>query len=256
MKKNSKSVLSGKGFYIALALSVAMVGAACYFAYTQTTDEITGQLESTAETSVSSDSEREAANVQTDIPKATTAFTEQVWSNQNETAATVLTTANEMEPEAEDSEEEAEEINNEDAEETAKPEERKLSMPIEGEVMNEFSSGELVKSNTTGAWQTHNGIDIKAAVGDAVSAADSGTVSEVKNDPLWGVTVTIDHGNGIISRYCNLNSGVTVQAGQEVSKGEEIGAVGDTADIETSEESHLHFEVMKNGSYANPMELT
>ena len=45
MKKNSKSILNGKGFYIALALSVAMVGAACYFAYTQTANDIAGQLE-------------------------------------------------------------------------------------------------------------------------------------------------------------------------------------------------------------------
>ena len=257
MKRNSKSVLSGKGFYIALALSVAMVGAACYFAYTQTSDDITGQLESTAETSVSSDAEREAANVQTDIPKATTALTENVWSRQTETKETttaVLTTTKESETQAAAAEAEPNNDENE-AEETAKPQERNLSMPIDGEVMNEFSGGELVKSNTTGAWQTHNGIDIKATIGDAVTAADSGTVSEVKNDPLWGVTVTIDHGNGIISRYCNLNTGVTVQTGQEVSAGEEIGAVGDTADIESSEETHLHFEVTKNGSYTNPLEL-
>lgn len=253
MKKNSKSVLSGKGFYIALALSVAMVGAACYFAYTQTTDDITGQIESVAENSNSSISEREAANVQTDVPKATTALTEQVWVKQTE--ITTETVATESEAETESKQTANENEYDEEAEETAKPQERKLSMPIEGEVIGEYSNGELVKSATTGAWQTHNGIDIKATVGDAVIAADSGTVSEVKDDPLWGVTITIDHGNGIVSRYCNLNSGVTVQAGQEISSGEEIGAVGDTADIETAEESHLHFEVMKNGSYTNPMEL-
>ncbi len=246
MKRNSKSVLNGKGFYIALALSVAMVGAACYFAYTQTADDITGQLQSISE--ASSDSEREAANVQTDIPKPTSIQTEPVWADITEATTTENATENTDEPE------QNENVYSE-AEETAKPEERKLSMPLDGEILNEFSNGELVKSNTTGAWQTHNGIDIKAAVGDPVVAADSGTVSEVKDDPLWGVTVSIDHGNGIISRYCNLNSGVTVQAGQEVSSGEEIGAVGDTADIETSEESHLHFEVTKNGSFEDPLKL-
>ncbi|MGN1086339.1 MAG: peptidoglycan DD-metalloendopeptidase family protein, partial [Porcipelethomonas sp.] len=83
----------------------------------------------------------------------------------------------------------------------------------------------------------------------------SGTVAAVDNDPLWGITVTVDHGNGIITRYSNLNEGVTVQVGQEVGSGEEIGAVGETADIETSEESHLHFEMVKNGSYVNPLEI-
>lgn len=250
MKRNSKSVLNGKGFYIALALSVAMVGAACYFAYTQTADDITGQLQSVSEASDLSDSEREAANVQTDIPKPTVIQTEPAWADITEATTTVNSTEN-----TEESEPEENVVYDGEAEETAKPQERKLSMPLEGDILNEFSNGELVKSNTTGAWQTHNGIDIKAAVGDPVVAADSGTVSEVKDDPLWGVTVSIDHGNGIISRYCNLNSGVTVQAGQEVSAGEEIGAVGDTADIETSEESHLHFEVTKNGSFEDPLKL-
>lgn len=70
MKKNSKSILSGKGFYVALALSVAMVGAACYFAYTQTSNDISGRLESS---SSSEAQEREAAEIQTDIPKITLA---------------------------------------------------------------------------------------------------------------------------------------------------------------------------------------
>lgn len=238
MKKNSKSVLSGKGFYVALALSVAMVGAACYFAYTQTADNISGKLKSSVS---SSEMEKEAAEIQTDIPKVTLApYTK-------EAAVT------ETQPETESVEEEIESENQ--SEETAKPEEKKFSMPMEGEVLNEFSEGELVKSKTTGAWQTHNGIDIAASLGDVVLSAGSGTVSAVDNDPLWGITVTIDHGNGIITRYSNLNEGVTVQVGQEVGSGEEIGAVGETADIETSEKSHLHFETVKNGSYVNPLEI-
>ncbi len=43
--------------------------------------------------------------------------------------------------------------------------------------------------------------------------------------------------------------------GQDVSSGEEIGAVGETADIETAETSHLHFETLKNGSFVNPMDM-
>lgn len=238
MKKSSKSILNGKGFYIALALSVAMVGAACYFAYTQTANDIAGQLDS----SLTKSDSREAAEVKTDVPKQTTAETiaEAIVKH---TETTAVTAASETQPEEDE------------AEETAKPEVRKLVMPVEGEIINEFSNGELVKSNTTGAWQTHNGVDIQAALGDSVIASDAGTVSAIEEDPLWGVTVTIDHGNGVITRYCNLNSGVTVQAGQQISSGEEIGAVGETADIETSDGSHLHFEVLKNGSYVDPISM-
>lgn len=244
MKKNSKSILSGKGFYVALALSVAMVGAACYFAYTQTSDNISGKLKSSM-SSLESQNEKEAAEIKTDIPKITLApYTQEAIEAETEAATKAPKKADESSAEK-----------SEKSEEAAKPKEKKLSMPIEGEILNEFSGGELVKSKTTGAWQTHNGVDIAAALGDVVISAGSGTISAVDNDPLWGITVTLDHGNGIITRYSNLNEGVTVQVGQEVGSGEEIGAVGETADIETSENSHLHFEVVKNGSFVNPLEI-
>lgn len=249
MKKRTKSVLSGKGFYIALTLSVAMVGAACYFAYTQNTDEMTGEVNSgfgIASVTSIADNEQDVVRIHTDVTKSALS---------SEKASETLVTQEEAvlsvetEPEAD-----SEAYSSEEVQETGK-QSITFSMPVNGEVLNEFSGEELVKSKTTGAWQTHNGIDIKAAAGDVVLASGSGTVSAVESDPLWGVTVSIDHGNGIVTRYSNLNSGVTVQAGQQVSEGEEIGAVGETADIESKEETHLHFEAVKNGSYTNPLEL-
>lgn len=242
VRKKSVSVLSGKGFYIVLALSVAMVGAACYFAYTQTGDDLGGSLDPMAEVSDDYGNDMDAANVVTDVTKPTAEVTETKWTRP---AMTTTVTLAETQLETEEC------INNDTGTDTHGD----YMMPVDGEVLSEFSGGELVKSETTGAWQTHNGVDIKAAVGDAVKAVDDGTVKAVENDPLWGVTVTIDHGNGIVTKYCNLNSGVTVQAGQKVSGGEEIGAVGSTADIESSTQSHLHFEVLKNGSYTDPKEL-
>ncbi len=247
MKRNSKSILSGKGFYVALALSVAMVGAACYFAYTQTSDGITGELKQSI-SSLEDKNEKAAAEIKTDIPKMTLPVYTQEDSREEETQ---VHTEKPTEAEAQETEnaEENEEV------QTAKPESKSFVMPISGDIINEFSNGELVKSKTTGAWQTHNGVDIMASLGDAVIASGSGTVSAVDNDPLWGIMVTIDHGNGTITRYSNLNEGVTVQVGQEVSQGEEIGAVGETADIETAEQSHLHFEMARNGSFVNPLEV-
>lgn len=249
MKKRSKSVLSGKGFYIALTLSVAMVGAACYFAYTQNTDEMTGEVNSgfgVASVTSIADDEQDVARIQTNVtkPAVSSSKAAETTVTEEETAANAQT------------EQEAgnESDSSEDVQETGK-QSITFSMPVNGEVLNEFSDEELVKSKTTGAWQTHNGVDIKAAAGDIVLASGSGTVSSVENDPLWGVTISIDHGNGIVTKYSNLNSGVKVQAGQQVSEGEEIGAVGETADIESKEETHLHFEAVKNGSYTNPLDL-
>lgn len=247
MKKKTGKILSGKGFYAALTLSVAMVGAACYFAYTQTSDDgFTDETEMPYNRAVTDAPEREAANIVTDITKPIVHTTRPSMVTRTYTTAVTASAVLQTEEAAA---EQAEEVS------SSKPS-GKIQMPVDGgEVVCEYSGGELVRSKTTGAWQTHNGADIKAALGDSVTACDKGTVSAVENDPLWGVTVTIDHGNGIVTKYCGLNSDTAVQAGQEVSRGEEIGTVGNTADIESSEESHLHLEVMKNGAYVDPMEM-
>ncbi|MDE7121702.1 MAG: M23 family metallopeptidase, partial [Oscillospiraceae bacterium] len=125
--------------------------------------------------------------------------------------------------------------------------------PLDGEIIETFSNGELVKSATTGVWQSHNGIDIAGTLGDAVCAMNAGIVENIENNALWGVTITIDHRNGIYSRYCNLNTGVTVNAGDHVEAGTIIGAVGDTADIESALDTHLHFEVLRGEIYLDPV---
>ena len=111
-----------------------------------------------------------------------------------------------------------------------------------------------MKSPTTGIWQTHNGIDIAGNQGDTVCAIDAGIVKNVENNALWGITVTIEHQNGIISRYCSLNNGLSVNTGDKVENGTIIGAVGNTADIESAMPTHLHFELMQGEHYLNPVE--
>ena len=120
-----------------------------------------------------------------------------------------------------------------------------------------FSGSELVRNETTGSWQTHNGTDFAADVGAEVYAVASGEVTEVKNDPVWGVTVTVDHMNGFVTRYCGLSQALSVQKGDKLSGGDLIGTLGNTADIESSLTPHLHLEMLHNGAYIDPMsELT
>lgn len=126
-------------------------------------------------------------------------------------------------------------------------------MPVNGKVLNPFSGGELVKSDTLGVWKTHDGVDIAANTGTPVKAMNRGEVSQVREDPLWGYTVAIDHGNGVMSFYYNLSSAVAVSEGDEVEAGQTIGAVGDTAEIEAAEASHLHFALKRNGEWIDPI---
>ncbi|MCD8188547.1 MAG: M23 family metallopeptidase [Ruminococcus sp.] len=122
-------------------------------------------------------------------------------------------------------------------------------------VINPFSGTELVKNETTGSWQTHNGADIAAEIGTEVYAISPGEFTAVNDDPLWGTTVVIDHHNGYISKYCSLARDLSVQAGDTVLSGDVIGTIGDTADIESALEPHLHIEITHNGSYEDPISL-
>ena len=126
--------------------------------------------------------------------------------------------------------------------------------PVEGEILREFAKENLVYSETLKEWVTHNGIDIKAEKTTIVKAATEGTVKSIKNDPRYGITVVIEHVNGYVSIYSNLLTAEFVKEGEYVKQGETIGTVGNTATFEIADESHLHFELLKDNEYLNPSE--
>ena len=127
--------------------------------------------------------------------------------------------------------------------------------PLNGEIINEFSDGELVKSRTLNVWKTHDGVDIAGALDEKVKSMSSGTVTKVYEDQMMGSCVVIEHGNGLEGYYCNLSKDIPVVEGQKVSAGTIVGMVGDTAESEISEPSHLHFAVKKNGEWIDPIAL-
>lgn len=99
-----------------------------------------------------------------------------------------------------------------------------------------------------GTKRLHNGIDIGASTGASIIAADSGTVIGASYSSSMGYYVMISHGNGITTVYMHCSS-LLVSSGQTVTKGQQIARVGSTG---LSTGPHLHFSVMKNGSYVNP----
>ena len=126
-------------------------------------------------------------------------------------------------------------------------------MPVNGEVINPFSNGELVRSETLGVWKTHDGVDIAADSGTQVKSMNRGEVTKIWQDALWGNCITIDHGDGIIGHYYNLSAAITVEEGDTVESGQVIGAVGDTAQIEAAQPSHLHFGLKRSGEWIDPI---
>ena len=138
----------------------------------------------------------------------------------------------------------------EEKQETA--EELSFQAPVAGDITKDFAMETLVYSETLDEWCTHSGIDIKADKASVVVASEKGKVESIKNDPRYGLTVIINHGNGFKSVYSNLLTTEFVQEDEEVEKGQTIATVGETASFEVADDCHLHFEMYKDGVAVNP----
>ena len=124
--------------------------------------------------------------------------------------------------------------------------------PAEGEIICEFAKDNLIYSETLKEWITHTAIDIKADKTSVIKSAESGIIKSIVNDPRYGLTVVIEHDDGYQTVYSNLLTAEFVVEGEEVEQGQTIGTVGNTASFESSMESHLHFELLKDGEYLDP----
>ena len=125
--------------------------------------------------------------------------------------------------------------------------------PVKGDILKAFAIDNLLYSSTLQEWTVHNGIDIKADKTTVVRAAANGTVRSIKNDPRYGLTVIIEHEGGLKTVYSNLLTAEFVVEGEKVNIGQTLGTVGNSANFEIADDSHLHFEILKNGDYVDPM---
>ena len=119
------------------------------------------------------------------------------------------------------------------------------SVPV-GEITDDFGPRE---APTAGASTYHRGIDIGAAYGSDIVAADFGEVVTRGADSIRGLYVVIDHGNGMQTWYLHQSMSF-VQEGDLIERGEVIGRVGESG-IATG--PHLHFEVHIDGEAVDPM---
>ncbi len=100
-----------------------------------------------------------------------------------------------------------------------------------------------------GVKEFHTGIDIAAAAGTNILAANSGTVIKAGYNNSYGYMIMIDHGGGIVTLYAH-SSKLLVSTGDVVARGQVIALIGSTG---RSTGPHLHFEVRVNGAYQNPL---
>ena len=99
-----------------------------------------------------------------------------------------------------------------------------------------------------GSGAMHAGLDFRAPYGSPIHAAAAGKVTFVGVKGGYGNTVEVSHGSGMVTRYAHM-SRTLAQVGQDVSAGDQIGAIGNSG---RSTGPHLHFEVRINDRAVNP----
>lgn len=95
----------------------------------------------------------------------------------------------------------------------------------------------------------HHGIDISGKRGSPVIAVASGIISIAGTKGGYGNLVEITHGNGYVTRYAH-NDQLLVEVGNAVKQGQTIAHLGSTGHATGP---HVHFEIIKNGKKANPL---
>lgn len=118
----------------------------------------------------------------------------------------------------------------------------KFDWPVKGKVISNFG--------TIGKGRNNDGINIQAALGTAVKAADAGTVAYAGNELKgFGNLILIRHNDGWITAYAH-NDRILVKKGQKVRKGEKISTVGSTGGVNSPQ---LHFEIRCGKKALNPL---
>lgn len=254
MKKSSSFKESGRrnffrkyGYYMVLGVCVLCVGVAGWAAMKKISTPPTERIISTTAPNKNTGEQKAGVNV-SGVEKETTTVasttTQAATESQSTTKAPVTTT------------EHAKTTISSDALDAAagKPFESYYMAPIGNGISKAYSNGELVYSETMNDWRVHNGTDFKAEKGDPVKAITDGIVLDVYEDSLMGVVVEVNHGNGVIAKYCGLAKNPPVKKDTMLTMGQTIGMIGDMP-MESVEQYHLHLEVTIDKKQVDPASI-
>ena len=131
----------------------------------------------------------------------------------------------------------------------------KTMSPVEGAPIFGYSMEALSYNQTTRDWRVHNGIDLAAEDGAPVLAAADGEIYTVYEDDTMGHTVVIRHNDGYTTCYSSLSEEVSVKPGDQVTMGDTIGYAADSAIVESTLGSHVHFSVTHYDEPLDPEEF-
>lgn len=225
MSENKNSVISkffsGKGFYMVLAGCLIAVGVAAWSAVAAINDQNTTKKPDNVNSYLSSEVPQIEEPVQNEV-------VDEPYSEPSDTSEIESQTTN------------------------TKPVAAYFVMPVSGSVEKEFDAKTLQYSATFQDMRLHLGVDIIAEKGASVVACGDGTVSRIYSDLILGTIIEIDHGNGIVARYCGMDENLLVDIDDVVTASQKIGTLGYVPG-ESADASHLHFEMLKNGKQVPPL---
>jgi murein DD-endopeptidase MepM/ murein hydrolase activator NlpD len=123
--------------------------------------------------------------------------------------------------------------------------------PLHNEELNRLASGYGIRLHPIlKVRKMHTGIDFSATKGTPIYATGDGVITRITTEfGGYGKSIIIDHGFGFSTRYAHMND-FKVKKGQKIKRGDQIGTVGNTG---SSTAPHVHYEVMKEGKYVNPV---
>jgi len=261
MKKKLLKTIKENGFLLFLFTCVCLVAFSTIFIITQEVgkpenDEDLIVLEKEEEDDSSSTNKSEDSDVDKNDSEEEDKDTLETATKDDDTEKTEEIEEEQKKEEETEEQEESEQTESlESQEETNTQNNQGYIWPLSGEVITVFTTDNLIYSETLDEWRGHAGIDIEAELGTKVKAVKDGTVKKVEEDDLWGIAITIDHGNDMETKYANLGTKEMVEEGIQVKQGDHIGTVGETASIEMLIDSHLHFEARKDGELVDPRSI-
>lgn len=283
--KDKKDNKQKRGVYFALAVCAAGIAIAGASTYTSVVDSIgDSNLSVNDASAVSSGTPHytfteEAApadpyedKLSTEEPEKVNAAMDNTETSDAEDESTDTTDTEEKEDTNSETTEETEETESpeEDTEETAAEAEEEttetaaeptasydisdtLKFPIQNHKITGKYDQNLKFNPIMKDYRTHNGIDIKAKVSEAVSAIANGKVISTRHDILLGNVIEIEHGE-YTALYCGLGDTFLVEEGDIVAAGADIGSVYGLP-MESDTDPHLHLEILKDGNHIDPAEV-
>nr|WP_317356747.1 M23 family metallopeptidase [uncultured Tyzzerella sp.] len=256
---NDNNFFKKNGFSIALCSFIAIaIVASVYFSYTSFTKE-KNQIAKTEEETYFEPVNKSDVKSYKETEILTEATTNEVKQSLKETT-TIKTEEPKTETTTKETETKETTTNNVQANEDDNvfnlfDDSQEMSWPVFGNIVTPFDMTTGVYDKTLEQYKVSDSICISAPVGTDVKATAEGMVENIFVDEELGQTIVLNHGNGWVSTYSQLEENVSVAVGDVVKEGQILGKIAQPSKYGVALGPHLDFKVLKDDTPKDPTEI-